>query len=295
VIDLPGACEFAELSRGRCHYRLSGPEDGKVLLMLHGATVPGWEFERLLPYLNDAGYRTVCPDLYGHGYSSRPKVCHDHNLFVAQSEELLDLLEIEKPIAVFGHSLGAAIGAQLASRRPEAIDSIVLTAPLLDFRSVQPAMRILNVPVIGELLVHAYVVPMLKRRRSRRYRDIDDGRFVRMYREQFLLDGFGRALLSLIRSGALGDQSDGYERLRGLGTGILVLRGLDDSIFTADQLDRLKGILPEAQVHQLEGMGHPLMLTHPEIVSSLVIDFLDRRERRTHQPPNAGYGKTTAS
>ena len=275
AIRLPGAHDFADLCDGRCHYRLGGPADGRLLLQLHGATVPGWEFDRLTPLLNAAGFRTLCPDLYGHGYSERPRARYSHDLFVRQVVELLDTLGIDTPVDVIGHSLGAAIAARIAVGRPERIGSLVMTAPLLDFLALQPAARVLMIPAIGEALVHAYVVPMLKRRRSARYQPIDSGRFVQMYRDQFRVPGFGRALLSMIRNGSLGNQADCYTALAGTGHPVLVLRGAEDAIFTRAQFDAITGILPRTRFEELPGMGHPMMLTHPQSVAPLVAAFLN--------------------
>ena len=265
-----------DLTEGRCHYRVGGDPRGQAVLLLHGATVPGWEFDRLVPFFADAGYRALSPDFFGHGYSDRPDTRYSQDLLVRQAREFLETLEEDEPISIVGHSLGAAIGARLATAEPRRIRSIVLTAPLLDFASGQPAMRLLLMPGIGELLMETYIVPMLKRRRKRRYRRIDDGRFVRMFCDQFRIPGFGDALLSLIRSGALGDQSACYRALNESGLPSLVLRGLEDRIFTAGQLDTMRRLLPTAAVRACPGMGHPLMLTHPEIVAPLITGFLDQ-------------------
>jgi len=242
--------------------------------MLHGATVPGWEFDRLAPYLHAAGFQTVCPDLYGHGYSARPDRKYIHDLFVQQALELVAALELAPPIRIVGHSLGAAIGTRIACLEPGMIDKLVLIAPLLDFTAVKPRARLLAVPGIGELLMPAWIVPGLKRRRRRRYREIDDGRFVKMFNDQLRIPGFGKALLSLIRSGSLGDQSAIYCQLANLDIPALILRGSADSIFTAGQFAALQKVLPAAEFEEFPGMEHPLMLTHPAEVARRIVQFL---------------------
>jgi len=265
-----------ELSEGRCHFRIAGDAGAPTALLLHGATVPGWEFDRLLPYLHDAGYRTLSPDFFGHGYSDRPDASHSQDLLVRQAAEFLDAVGETSPVAIVGHSLGAAVGARLAAAAPSRVRSIVLIAPLLDFASGQPGMRLLVAPGIGKLLMATCIVPMLKRRRARRYRDIDGGRFVGMFNDQFRIRGFGAALLSLIRSGALGDQSDSYRALYESGHPTLILRGMEDRVFSAIQLETMQTLLPLATVRACPGVGHPLMLTHPEIVAPLITGFLDQ-------------------
>ena len=42
------------LKQGATFSLLEGPETGRLLLMIHGATVPHWEFDRLVPHLHKA-------------------------------------------------------------------------------------------------------------------------------------------------------------------------------------------------------------------------------------------------
>ncbi len=270
----PDFHDVVRLSDGLCHYRAEGPEDGAVALLVHGATVPLWEFDRLVPYLTAAGFRTLRPDLFGHGYSDRPRVRYDHALFVRQLAELLDALAVARPVHLVGHSLGAAVVARLALRRPERVGNLVLAAPMLNYVANMRPMLLLHPPLLGELLMPTYVLPMLVRRRTRRYREIEDGRFVGMYKNQLAKPGFGRALLSMLRSGSLGDQSDCYQALDGHGHPVLVLRGVEDAIVTPRQMEVLRVLLSRARYEEVEGTAHAFLLTHPEKVAATIVDFL---------------------
>ena len=275
-VDLPDSHDFVALSDGLCHYRVEGPSDGEVALLVHGATVPAWEFDRLVPYLSAAGFRTVRADLFGHGYSDRPRVRYEHALFVRQLAELLDALSLREPVHVLGHSLGAAVGARLLHRHPERIKSVILAAPLVNFTVNTPATRLLSYPLLGECLMPTYVMPLLIRRRTRRYRVIEDGRFVGKFRSQLQKPGFSRALLSLFRSGSLGDQSDCYRALGQHPHPVLVLRGVEDPIVTAEQIEVVRALVPHASYREIGGTAHAFFLTHPETVAPLVADFFRR-------------------
>ena len=272
----PHVHKFANLTDGRCHYRIDGPAAGKPLLLIHGATVPGWQFDRIAPCLNRAGWRTIRLDLFGHGYSDRPHIVHDYPLFTRQVRELLDLLSPDGKVDLLGHSLGSAIAARLVLADPERFGSLVMTAPLVNFLANDRAAGLLRVPILGELLIESYVVPMLVRRRTRRYRNIDGGRFVDMFRDQLRIPGFGRSLLSLMRSTALGDQRECYRSLCKLSNPVLVLRGSDDQIMTAAQMEDLVALLPHASFHEIHQASHAVMLTHPEPMADLVVEFLRR-------------------
>jgi len=59
------------------HFVHSAPKSenaGRIpILLLHGWPGSIWEFRRLIPLLNDAGYRVVAPSLPGYGFSEPPQ------------------------------------------------------------------------------------------------------------------------------------------------------------------------------------------------------------------------------
>jgi len=52
---------------------LDGPEEGPLLLLLHGLPRTSWEWHHQIPRLAEAGFRTVAPDLRGYCPRARPK------------------------------------------------------------------------------------------------------------------------------------------------------------------------------------------------------------------------------
>jgi len=257
--------------------RIDGPAAGTPLLLIHGATVAGWQFERVIPHLCAAGFRTVCPDLFGHGQSDRPLRTYDTALFVRQLEDLLNVLSFDQRVHLLGHSLGSVIAAQLVIRNAGCFGSLAMVAPLLDFMGERRAMRMLELPVLGEALMHAYALPMLVRRRRRRYRDIEDGSFAAKFEAQLRVPGFARALLSLIRNGALTDQSNCYRLLDPMTDAVCVIRGSRDAIFTRLQCARLLQHLPRAHCAEVDDAAHSVLLTHPDRVAPMLTGFLRQR------------------
>lgn len=264
-----------KLEDGNCYYRIEGPANGPLLLLLHGATVPGWIFDRLTPLFNTAGWRTLAPDFYGHGYSARPRVNYDYELFQRQIIGLLSALNINQPIALLGHSMGAAVAARLVNAEPHRFNCLVLAAPLLDFSSNSLMARIAAIPMLGEVLMPIFIKPMLMRRRAKRYRNIEDGRWVEMFRQQLKIPGFGYALLSMIRQGTLANQSITYELLATQAQrDILIMRGCDDVIFPHDQFLRIRQILPKSQSIEIEATQHAFVLTDPDKLVPVILKFL---------------------
>lgn len=265
---------YIKLTGGVTHFKLDGPEDGSPLVLMHGATVPNWEFDRLVPRLVDDGFRILRFDLYGHGFSDRPQVDYTIELFAEQVIELIEAIGFPCPVSLLGHSMGAAVGSAVAVARPEWIERIVLMAPMLNFSVTNPWSRWLRRPVVGELIMRFFGLPALVRRRRMRYQLIRQPQLSGRFIEQAYYDGFWQAVLSMERCKALDDQSARYAALRALAHEILVLWGSDDHIVSASDIGRIRGLLPPHRFTRLDGAQHNLMLTHPESIAAAVQSFV---------------------
>ena len=279
--SLPNSHLFADLAVGQTHYQFEGPENGPLLLLIHGATVPCWEFDRLVPFLVNAGFRIIRADLMGHGYSDRPDVRYDVNLFREQLVELLIHLRVTETVHIVGHSMGAAIGASLINRYPERFGKLVLAAPLVNFLEDRPAFKLFQVSWLAKHLIKWLAMPILKLRRKKRYGPIDGGRFVAKFQSQFLLPGFEKTLLSLFRDGILSDQTARYNRLNDQGHDYLILRGELDELVTEEQIFYLASLLQHAEVTDIAGTAHAFMLTDPHLVAPEIIKFF-KKELKQH-------------
>ena len=265
---------YIELSTGTTHYRLDRVgESAPLLVLLHGATVPQWEFDLLRPLLHEAGFSTLALDLYGHGFSDRPAVAYDHALFTTQVLETLEALVPGEPVHLLGHSLGAAVAARVAVENRERVQSLVLAAPLLDFMAIMTGAGVLKLPGLGPFLTRRYLVPMLRRRRHRRYAGLGDGRYGERFDRQLAKPGFDRALQNMFAQDTLADQSAAYAALNAHRQRVLLLWGAEDAVLPAVQRERLRELLPEAGLEVVAGAEHSFLLTHPETVVARLVPF----------------------
>jgi pimeloyl-ACP methyl ester carboxylesterase len=112
------------------HVRRVVDPPAPAVLLLHGLGVSGSVFQafarRLLPDL-----AAVAPDLRGHGQSDAPAAGYAPSDYAGDLIELIQA-ELDPPLPVVGHSLGALVGLQLAELRPELISWLVLLDPPLD-------------------------------------------------------------------------------------------------------------------------------------------------------------------
>ncbi len=123
--------KYADIGDGlKVHYHDAGR--GPVVLFLHGSGpgASGWSnFRHNFPVFADAGFRTLVPDTLGYGYSSKPDgVDYTLDFLVGAVERFLASVGVER-CAVVGNSHGGAMSIQLALRRPELVERLVLMAP----------------------------------------------------------------------------------------------------------------------------------------------------------------------
>ena len=200
----------------------SGDSNRPVLLLLHGATVPSWQFDALIPELIRCDilthHRVLSIDLYGHGQSARPNTKYSLYLFTTQVIGVIDqCCGGCQHIIGLGHSMGSAVLAQVAVIKQQMFRHLIFVAPMLDYKSLNPLSRLLSLPMFGEALMQNCIVPTLKKRRMTRYSAIDmphlGEKFINEIESRNNEISFSDMLLRMFRDGAVGDQTAIYQRL----------------------------------------------------------------------------------
>lgn len=106
--------------RHTSNYMAFGPEDGPLVVLLHGWPQLSISWRHQLLALGALGFRAVAPDMRGYGKSSvYPR--HEHyaqELVVGDMLELLNALDRRAAVWV-GHDWGSATVWNLASHHPE--------------------------------------------------------------------------------------------------------------------------------------------------------------------------------
>ena len=115
-----------ETRGGRTKVRVYEGGTGETLVFLHGA---GGLIQDD-PFLEGLAqrYRVVAPLLPGYEDSEGEESIHDMLAITLHSFDVLDALEIRKPILV-GHSMGGMLAAEMAALCPHEIDKLALIAP----------------------------------------------------------------------------------------------------------------------------------------------------------------------
>jgi pimeloyl-ACP methyl ester carboxylesterase len=112
-----------------------GNPEADPLLFLHGWGLAPQCYAEGMQLLTAAGVRVIAPCLPGFGGSDGPPLlCRrsgvrhgvDLPFYAGRIGRLLDVLGLEHPVFVAGHSFGGGVALQLAAERPERVRSLTL-------------------------------------------------------------------------------------------------------------------------------------------------------------------------
>lgn len=122
---------FIELDDVRLHIVSAGPEDGDLVILLHGFPEYWYSWRHQLPFLASLGFRVVAPDLRGFNKSSKPKGMQSYRSETVANDISQLIRKLGKPSAhIVGHDWGAAIAWMFAMRHQDQLDSLsILNLP----------------------------------------------------------------------------------------------------------------------------------------------------------------------
>lgn len=115
--------------RGLKHfYREAGPGNSPTIVLLHGFPSSSHMFRDLIPQLADK-FHVIAPDYLGFGYSDSPSAHEFEYTFDNLASHVEDLLFKNlglRRFSIYVQDYGAPIGYRIASKHPDAIESIIV-------------------------------------------------------------------------------------------------------------------------------------------------------------------------
>ena len=146
---------WAKFEGGRVHYRIEGHEQGRPVVLLHGAsfTAETWKQIGTMGALSEAGFLSFAVDLPGHGKSLPSK-----ENFRTWLRDLLDSLEVERPVIV-SPSMSGRFSLPLVTNDPERVSGFVAVAPV-GILSYESALNRITAPVLANWGEHDRTIPV---------------------------------------------------------------------------------------------------------------------------------------
>jgi pimeloyl-ACP methyl ester carboxylesterase len=291
--DEPWTHHEAIVNDVRLHYVAAGPEDGDLVVLLHGFPEFWYSWHEQLPALADAGYRVLAPDMRGYNRSEKPPGVASYRT----SELVADVVGLiehagRESAHVVGHDWGGATAWGVGIGVPQVVDRLaILNSPHptafereltsnLDQLRKSWYMFAFQLPWLPEFVLTVDDARFLERFLTGV--GADDDTFspadLRRYRDAFTRPGAARAAINYYRASVRG-------MLKGLpGGGVgeqhvdvptLVLWGEEDRALGTDLLDGLDAWVPDLQVERLPDANHWVQLDAPDRVNAALLDFLD--------------------
>jgi epoxide hydrolase 4 len=129
--------EFAAMpGRGvTLHLARAGPEDGPLVVLLHGFPEFWYGWRKQIGPLAEAGFRVLAPDQRGYNLSEKPRGLRHYTLD-ALADDVVALIDASgrTKAAVVGHDWGGIVAWWTALKHPGRVDRVaVLNAPHPEF------------------------------------------------------------------------------------------------------------------------------------------------------------------
>ena len=224
----------------------SGAASGRPIVLVRGLAPAMSDEDRFAERLGER-HPVVAIDLPGFGDSPRLTGVVTVERLADQVQRALDALDLEDPMLV-GETLGASVVAEVAARRPE-LNDVVLIAPgtAADARTVSETIVRLT--------------------SSLRY---EPARVRWTAFVAFLLSGWHIVRLIV--------RSIGFDiglRAPSIGARVLLIRGEHDRVVPRSALRALARALPYGVIREIVGCGHWTTASRPAAVADLTLAFAD--------------------
>ena len=266
----PGS--FATLTHGVTHYELAGPDTGRVVLLVHGFSVPYYIWDSTFASLSSEGYRVIRYDLLGRGLSDRPDETYDGALFDAQIDELLDSLHVTQPIDLMGLSFGGYVTAHYVGTHPTRVRTLTLVDPAAERSRVPQALAM---PVVGQFLWQTMHVPTMADNQASDFLHPEHfPDWADRYRPQMKYRGFGRALRSSATTVSNTDFDALYAGVAKAGVPTLLVWGKQDQTISILRSSVVRRNIPGMEFFPVDSAGHLPHLEQTAVVNARLLAFL---------------------
>jgi len=249
----------------RVHYLVTGPEDGKPVVLVHGLGGSAEDWRNLAPPLAHAGYRVYMPDLPGFGRSERPA---SFSYSVRDQADIvigfMDAMQLDR-VDLGGWSMGGWIVQIVSAEIPARVQRLMLfdsaglhIDPNWDTRLFTPG----NAADIDKL--DALLMPIPPKVPGFVSRDI-----LRVSQRQAWV--IQRAIASMLTGQ---DTTDSL--LPTLQMPVLIVWGDLDHITPLPQGQAMAKLIPHAELAVFPGCGHLAPVQCTNQIAPKVLDFVNR-------------------
>ncbi len=266
--------DFIELTHGYTEYELSGPENGDPVILVSGFSVPFFCWDHICSVLAGQGHRVLRYNHYGRGLSDHAGTRYDAALFEGQLDEISEKLGIRTPFTLVGLSMGGAVSVYYTNRHPEKVKQVALISPAGFPVKINPAMKLLRMPLIGDFIFTVFGDAFLK---SRNITNLISFENHPEYQKKFInclkYRGRTQALLSTFRNMPFNNMGEEYENLPS-DIPVLLMWGREDAVIPFLNNELVRRAIKQTEFYPVENTGHNSQYEAPDIILGHLLKFL---------------------
>lgn len=288
--------EFAEVNNIKLHYIKAGPDEGKLIVFLHGFPQFWYMWrDQLLDFSKD--YFAVAPDMRGYNLSSKPVGVEKYHIgcIVEDIRALVEDHFERKSFILVGHDWGGAVAFPFASMHPKLVEKlIIINAPhpnvfakLLtknkDQQSSSQYMLFLRTQDAESYLSAYNYKNLFDVIITSKIEFNDDDH--QMYLEAWSQPGALTGALNYYRAGGLRPPSEGEEiseianeqiKIKSVMIDVptLIIWGEKDTALTIHNLEGLEEFISDLTIKQIPKGSHWVINEYPNKINSLIREFI---------------------
>lgn len=264
------------------HYKERGA--GFPIVLIHGYTgnLRNWVLQvRSL----SGSYRTISPDIRGHGLSARPDRPEGYalNVLATDVHGLLQALSVTECYLV-GHSMGGMVAQEFVLQYPEMVKALVLVDTAADAPENMPLeeqARLIDLArregmeaVFEEMLISSPLTPALVKENSE---------YIGLWREQFLMTSVEAYVYC---AQAIASRPLLLDALSRISVPTLIVCGALDEPFLGPSR-RMHQRIQGSELVIIEGCGHTPALEKPSELAQALLSFFARVDaQRSEEAPS---------
>jgi non-heme chloroperoxidase len=253
---------------------------GQPVVLIHGYPLNGRSWERQERALLEAGYRVIAYDRRGWGQSSQPTFGHDYDTFAADLNALLEHLDLND-VVLTGFSMGTGeVTRYLSNYGSDRVSKAALLGAIPPF-----LLKTGDNPEGVDNEVFDGIKAAILKDRYAYFKDFLDNFYNvdvfggKRISDQAWQNSFNVACIgSAYASYACVDTwlTDFRHDLPKIDVPTLVIHGTGDRILPySATAERLPGLIGDMKLISVEDGPHNIAWTHPEVVNSALLAFLD--------------------
>jgi len=243
---------------------------GFPLVLVHGLNgdSSGWALVRAEFAKH---YRTIAPDVRGHGATSKPDIPYSVKQFAEDLFELFQKLSLPQA-HLLGLSMGGAIAQQFALDHPDLVRSLILVStfsfidPVAEraFLRLRRSLDTAGYPGFFDEVVRIAFTPEYVTANAQAIADLKQKRI-----QLNSPIAIGRATDALLAFNL-------KEEISRISLPTLIISGKEDAFTPIHLAEQIYRSIKGSEWKIMEGVGHNLYLERPAEMAKIVLDFLAR-------------------